>query len=199
MHSFGTTVPRHRVKTRKLRSLVQDSSRTRMTCEADVLQYYRTFMCYSLSPVHSHHLTEEGQDSVFWHGLHPVDREILWPQLIAKTPLQPLDIPFFEFELLNITRRYPLPSYMSESDRRFSSSISTLPSESRYIPAPSATEDKPEPETILPITPTSPSMPSLESLCSNVVPNQSPSSFSRSLRLLQSLRAGGREFGKIAL
>lgn len=43
-------------------------------------------------------------------------------------------------------------------------------SESRYMPAVLATEDRPKPETILPISPTSPSMPSLASLCSGVVP-----------------------------
>lgn len=43
-------------------------------------------------------------------------------------------------------------------------------SESRYMPAVLATEVRPKPETILPISPTSPSMPSLASLCSSVVP-----------------------------
>ena len=47
IHSFGTTVPRHQIKRKKPYRLVEDSSRSRMTCKADVLQYYRDFMCYS--------------------------------------------------------------------------------------------------------------------------------------------------------
>jgi hypothetical protein len=136
IHSFGTAVPQYRVEMRKLRSLIQDSSRTRMTCEADVLQYYKTFVCYSLPLVYAHRLTEEDRDAAFWHGFHPLDREALWPRLIAKTPLQPVDIPFYfedvfdfarvafgyderltfwpreqEFERWSVTRRYPSPSY----------------------------------------------------------------------------------------
>ena len=79
IHSFGTIVPRHQVKMRKLCSLVEDRSRSQMTCEADVLQYCRDFVSYGLPLVHSHHLTEEGRDASFWHGFHPVDCEVLWP------------------------------------------------------------------------------------------------------------------------
>ena len=139
IHAFGTVVPPHRVKMRKLRALVEDSSRSRMTCEDDVLQYYRDFMCYSLPLVHSHHLTAEDRDAAFWSGFHPIEREVLLPRVLAKSPLQPVDIPFHfedvfdsacaafayveglwfrprerEFEPRYSSRRYPSHSYTSD-------------------------------------------------------------------------------------
>ena len=92
--AFRSSIPPHQIRRKKLDHLVEDRSRSRMTCEADVLQYYRNFVCYSLPLVHSHHLTEESRNSAFWYGFHPVDCEILWPRVLAKHPFQPLDIPF---------------------------------------------------------------------------------------------------------
>ncbi|KAH9023624.1 hypothetical protein EDB85DRAFT_2151048 [Lactarius pseudohatsudake] len=78
----------------KLRSYVQDSSRTRMYCEDNVLQYYRQFIRFGLPLVHAGHLSEEERDAAFLYGFHPLDREVLRPRLLGKHPLQPLDIPF---------------------------------------------------------------------------------------------------------
>ncbi|KAH9178278.1 hypothetical protein EDB89DRAFT_2064059 [Lactarius sanguifluus] len=91
---FGNPTPRHQIMRQKLRSYVQDSSRSRMNCEDDVLQYYRQFLCYSAPLVHAGHLSEEERDAAFWYGFHPLDREVLQPRLLGKNPLQPPDIPF---------------------------------------------------------------------------------------------------------
>ncbi|KAH9031601.1 hypothetical protein EDB83DRAFT_2678375 [Lactarius deliciosus] len=91
---FGSTTPRPQVMRQRLLSYVQDSSRTRMGREDDVLQYYRQFLCYSLPLVHAGHLTEDDRNAAFWYGFHPEDREILWPRLFGKNPLQPPDVPF---------------------------------------------------------------------------------------------------------
>lgn len=57
-------------------ALVKDSSRTRMTCEADIIQYCRTFMCYSLPLVHSRHTATSQKEAAtaFWYRFHPIDR-----------------------------------------------------------------------------------------------------------------------------
>ncbi|KAH9161209.1 hypothetical protein EDB89DRAFT_2080811 [Lactarius sanguifluus] len=91
---FGNSTPRHQVMRQKLRSYVQDSSRSRMNCEDDVLQYYRQFLCYSAPLVHAGHLTEEDRDAAFWYGFHPEDREVLRPRLLGKNPFQLPDVPF---------------------------------------------------------------------------------------------------------
>ncbi|KAH9039887.1 hypothetical protein EDB85DRAFT_2141003 [Lactarius pseudohatsudake] len=91
---FGNPTPRHQIMRQKLRSYVQDSSRTRMYCEDDVLQYYRQFIRFGLPLVHAGHLSEEERDAAFLYGFHPLDREVLRPRLLGKHPLQPLDIPF---------------------------------------------------------------------------------------------------------
>ncbi|KAH9030020.1 hypothetical protein EDB85DRAFT_1477594 [Lactarius pseudohatsudake] len=91
---FGHPTPRHQVMRQKLHSHVQDSSRRRMDCEDDVLQYYRQFLCYSAPLVHAGHLSEEERDAAFRYGFHPEDREILRPRLIGKNPFQPPDVPF---------------------------------------------------------------------------------------------------------
>ena len=83
--AFRSSIPPHLIKRKKLDHLVEDRSRSRMTCEADVLQYYRDFVCYSLPLVHSHHLTEESRDSAFWYGFHPVDCKILLLRSIKRS------------------------------------------------------------------------------------------------------------------
>ncbi|KAH9032125.1 hypothetical protein EDB85DRAFT_2289843 [Lactarius pseudohatsudake] len=91
---FGNPTPRHQIMRQKLHSHVQDSSRRRMDCEDDVLQYYRQFLCYSAPLVHTGHLSEEERDAAFWYGFHPEDRQVLQPRLLSKNPLQPPDVPF---------------------------------------------------------------------------------------------------------
>ncbi|KAH9011150.1 hypothetical protein EDB85DRAFT_1146371 [Lactarius pseudohatsudake] len=91
---FGNPTPRHQIMRQKLHSHVQDSSRRRMDCEDDVLQYYRQFLCYSAPLVHAGHLSEEERDAAFWYGFHPEDRKVIQPRLLGKNPFQPPDIPF---------------------------------------------------------------------------------------------------------
>ncbi|KAH9171771.1 hypothetical protein EDB89DRAFT_2229824 [Lactarius sanguifluus] len=92
---FGNPTPRHQIMKQKLHSHVQDSSRKRMDCEDDVLQYYRQFLCYSAPLVHAGNLSKEERDAAFWYGFHPLDREVLWPRLLGKNPFQPSDVPFY--------------------------------------------------------------------------------------------------------
>ncbi|KAI9439109.1 hypothetical protein H4582DRAFT_2056950 [Lactarius indigo] len=91
---FGSITPRHQIMRRKLRSYIQGSSRTRMYCEGDVLQYYWDFLCYGGPLVHTGHMSEEERDAAFWCGFHPEDREALLPRLFGKNPFQPNDVPF---------------------------------------------------------------------------------------------------------
>ncbi|KAH9012531.1 hypothetical protein EDB85DRAFT_2296656 [Lactarius pseudohatsudake] len=91
---FGNPTPRHQIMRQKLHSHVQDSSRRRMDCEDDVLQYYRQFLCYSAPLVHAGHLSEEERDAAFLYGFHPEDRKVIQPRLLGKNPFQPPDIPF---------------------------------------------------------------------------------------------------------
>ena len=91
---FSSTTPRPQDMRQKLCSYVQDSSKTRMDCVDDVLQYYRQFVCYSVPLVHAGHLSEEERDSAFWYGFYPEDREVLWPRLLGKNPFQPCEVPF---------------------------------------------------------------------------------------------------------
>jgi hypothetical protein len=165
----------------KLCNFVEESSRMRMDRKDDVLQYYWTFQHYSDPLVHSGHLTEKDCDIEFWYGFHRDDRDALWPRLVASYPFQPHDIPFHfehifdcacrvfsygehlsfgpqeqEFESRNVTRRLPrYPSSSYTSDPQLPSSFLPLPSEFQHTPAPSAMNDKPEPEpnTIPSITP----------------------------------------------
>ncbi|KAH9009240.1 hypothetical protein EDB85DRAFT_2246661 [Lactarius pseudohatsudake] len=91
---FGNPTPRHQIMRQKLHSHVQETSRTRMHCEDDVLRYYRQFICFGLPLVHAGHLSEEERNTAFWYGFHPEDRQVLQPRLLSKNPLQPPDVPF---------------------------------------------------------------------------------------------------------
>jgi hypothetical protein len=206
INAFGTITPRHQIMKQKLHNFVEDSSRMQMDREDDVLQHYRMFQHYSDPLVHSGHLTEKDRDIEFWYGFHRDDRDALWPRLLASYPFQPHDIPFHferilncacrtfayeerlsfgpreqEFKSRSVTRRLPrYPSSSYTSDPQLPSSFLPSPSEFQHTPAPSATNDKPEPEpdTIPSITPpTSFSMSpttSLESSCTNAVPESEP-------------------------
>ena len=66
--------------------LFEDSSRTRMDCQDDVLQYYKHFQYYSIPLVHTGHMMEEECDATFWYAFHPVSRDILCPRLRAVHP-----------------------------------------------------------------------------------------------------------------
>ncbi|KAH9167494.1 hypothetical protein EDB89DRAFT_125211 [Lactarius sanguifluus] len=101
---FGSTTPRPQVMRQRLLNYVQDTSRTRMDCADDVIQYYREFLCLGEPLVHSGHLTEEDRNAAFWYGFHPEDREVLWPRLLGKNPFQPSDIPFHFEDVLSCAR-----------------------------------------------------------------------------------------------
>ncbi|KAI9449530.1 hypothetical protein BJY52DRAFT_247104 [Lactarius psammicola] len=104
LDTFGSTTPRPQVMRQKMYNYVEDSSRTRMDCVDNVLQYYRDFLRYSAPLVHTGHLTEEDRDTAFWCGFHPEDREVLRPRLIGKNPLQPHGIPFHFEDVLSCAR-----------------------------------------------------------------------------------------------
>ncbi|SRR6266702_2360099 len=59
--------------------------------EEDVIQYYRQFLVFCQPLVDTHKITDDKQDSAFWYGFHPDDREALFPRLIAKHPNQSID------------------------------------------------------------------------------------------------------------
>ncbi|KAI9437403.1 hypothetical protein BJY52DRAFT_602411 [Lactarius psammicola] len=104
LDTFGSTTPRPQVMRQKLQCYIQDSSRSRMDCIDDVLQYYRQFLCYSAPLVHAGHLTEEDRDAAFWRGFHPEDCKVLWPRLIGKNPIQPPDTPFYFEDVFHCAR-----------------------------------------------------------------------------------------------
>ncbi|KAI9452655.1 hypothetical protein BJY52DRAFT_1214495 [Lactarius psammicola] len=104
LDTFGRTTPRPQVMRQKLQCYIQDSSRSRIDCIDDVLQYYMDFLRYSAPLVHTGHLTEEDRDAAFWHGFHPEDREVLRPRLIGKNPLQPHGVPFHFEDVLSCAR-----------------------------------------------------------------------------------------------
>ncbi|KAH9010326.1 hypothetical protein EDB85DRAFT_2161497 [Lactarius pseudohatsudake] len=123
---FGNPTPRHQIMRQKLHSHVQDSSRRRMDCEDDVLQYYRQFLCYSAPLVHAGHLSEEERDAAFWYGFHPEDRQVLQPRLLSKNPLQPPDIPFHFEDIFCCARGAfafgnPFPPWLHEQQFQSSS------------------------------------------------------------------------------
>ncbi|KAH9007841.1 hypothetical protein EDB84DRAFT_1599672 [Lactarius hengduanensis] len=91
---FGNPTPRHQIMRQKLHSCIQETSRTRMHCEDDVLRYYRQFICFGIPLVHAGHMSEEERDAAFWYGFHPEDRKVIQPRLLGKNPFQPPDIPF---------------------------------------------------------------------------------------------------------
>ena len=49
--------------------------------------------CYSALLIHAGHLSEKDRNAAFWHGFHPVHRDVIWPRLLAKNPFQPLEVP----------------------------------------------------------------------------------------------------------
>ncbi|KAI9450243.1 hypothetical protein BJY52DRAFT_1192006 [Lactarius psammicola] len=104
LDTFGRTTPRPQVMRQKLQCYIQNSSRSRMDCIDDVLQYYRQFLCYSAPLVHAGHLTEEDRDAAFWRGFHPEDCKVLWPRLIGKNPIQPPDTPFYFEDVFHCAR-----------------------------------------------------------------------------------------------
>ncbi|KAH9170961.1 hypothetical protein EDB89DRAFT_1224214 [Lactarius sanguifluus] len=123
---FGSTTPRPQVMRQRLLNYVQDSSRTRMDCEDDVLQYYRQFLCYSAPLVHAGHLTEEDRNAAFWYGFHPEDCKVLWPRLLGKNPFQPSDVPFHFEDVFVCTRGAfaygsPFPPWLHEQQVQSSS------------------------------------------------------------------------------
>ncbi|KAH9080264.1 hypothetical protein EDB83DRAFT_2513179 [Lactarius deliciosus] len=101
---FGNPTPRHQIMKQKLRSYIQDSSRSRMLCEDDVLRYYRKFICFGIPLVHTGHLSEDERDAAFWYGFHHDDREVLRPRLLGKNPFQPSNIPFHFEDVLSCAR-----------------------------------------------------------------------------------------------
>ena len=164
IHTFGSTLPPHRAKIQKLRNFVEDSSRTRMGREDEVLQYYSSFQHYSDPLVYSGHLTRKDRDIEFWYGFHPHDRDVLWPRLLALCPYQPLNVPFYYKDIFDCAcsafayeerpsfrpreeEFEPRSSSRSYSDFHISSSFSPapLPSEFQQAFAPSETEEQPEP------------------------------------------------------
>ena len=50
VNAFYRIVPQHRIMQQKLHYLIEDTSRIRMACEAEVHQYYRDFLCF-VSPL----------------------------------------------------------------------------------------------------------------------------------------------------
>ncbi|KAH9020251.1 hypothetical protein EDB83DRAFT_2567819 [Lactarius deliciosus] len=96
---FGT--PPHLVAREKLLNFVRDSSRKRMFCEDDVLQYYQQFSSFAAPIANTCHLSEMQRNAVFWCGFHPTDRMTLQPALLAKYPYQPYDDPFPLYDVLS--------------------------------------------------------------------------------------------------
>ncbi|KAH9034565.1 hypothetical protein EDB85DRAFT_2221248 [Lactarius pseudohatsudake] len=99
---FGT--PRHLVARQELLNFVQDSSRKRMFCEDDVLQYYRQFSSFAAPIAHTRHLSEMQRDAAFWCGFHPTDRSMLQPALLTKYPYKAHDDPFPFDDVLSCAR-----------------------------------------------------------------------------------------------
>ncbi|KAH9014354.1 hypothetical protein EDB83DRAFT_2529321 [Lactarius deliciosus] len=118
---FGT--PRHLLARQKLLSFVQDSSRKRMLCEDDVLQYYRQFSNLAAPVLHTRRLSEVERDAAFWCGFHIKDRSTLRPALLAKYPYQPDDDPFPFADVLSCARaafayHSPFPCWPQEEPYR---------------------------------------------------------------------------------
>ncbi|KAH8977366.1 hypothetical protein EDB86DRAFT_1205448 [Lactarius hatsudake] len=114
---FG--IPHHLVARQKLLDFVQNSSRKRMFCEDDVLQYYRQFSNLTAPIFHTRHLSKVERDAAFWCGFHPKDRSTLRPALLAKYPYQPHDEPFPFDDVLSCARAAfayhdPFPSWSQE-------------------------------------------------------------------------------------
>jgi hypothetical protein len=117
LDAFGRFIPRHEIDRQKLHDFIKDSSRTRMACEEDVLQYHKAFIHYTVPLIHSRHLTESERDVEFWYGFHPRDRDLLWPRLLHLCPFQPRNVPFRSEDVLYFAHR----AFAYEEHRQFSS------------------------------------------------------------------------------
>jgi hypothetical protein len=105
LNTFGCFIPRHEIDRQKLHNFIKDSSRTRMACEEDVLQYHKVFIHYTDPLIHSRHLTESECDVEFWYGFHLHDRDLLWPCLLHLCPFQPCNVPFRSKDILYCAHR----------------------------------------------------------------------------------------------
>jgi hypothetical protein len=96
INAFSPIILHHEIDRlwQKMRDFIKDSSRNRMDCEEDVLQYHKAFTYYSDPLVHARHLTESERDVKFWYGFHRRDHDFLWPHLLDMRPFQPRNIPF---------------------------------------------------------------------------------------------------------
>jgi hypothetical protein len=122
LNTFGRFIPRHEIDKQKMHNFIKHSSRTRMACEEDVLQYCKAFIYYSDPLMFSLHLTEHKRNVEFWYGFHPRDRDILWPRLFAIHPFQPHDTPFRFEDVYQCARRafaYEEPYRLSSRESHF--------------------------------------------------------------------------------
>ncbi|KAH9036804.1 hypothetical protein EDB85DRAFT_2203617 [Lactarius pseudohatsudake] len=180
---FSNPTPRHQIMRQKLHSHVQETSRTRMHCEDDVLRYYRQFICFGLPLVHAGHLSEEERNTAFWYGFHPLDREVLQPRLLGKNPSQPPDVPFHFEDVLSRARAafayvdyFPswlhAKQFQSPSVRREQPVVEPIPQDAysfRAVTCAVATYAETTPE----LPPSSYSMPDSDLPLSSISPSES--------------------------
>ena len=88
----------------KLLDFVRQSSKSRMSNEEDVLQYYRHFLVLSKPLLDSHRLTSGERDRSFWRGFHSRDRAEMYARLIAKHPDQPAGVHFDYLDVYRVAR-----------------------------------------------------------------------------------------------
>ena len=88
----------------KLMEFVKNSSKTCMSDEEDVLQYYRQFLVLSKPLIDSQRLTAGERDRAFWSGFHNRDHSEMYARLIAKHPDQPSGVYFDYLDVYRVAR-----------------------------------------------------------------------------------------------
>jgi len=83
-----------RLTKKALQDLLYNTSRSRMTNEEDVMDYYQEFLELTNPLRMAQQLSEEDRDAKFFKGFHRDDREILSGRLFSMKPNHPQDKPY---------------------------------------------------------------------------------------------------------
>jgi len=102
---LDTSTATHLTK-KALQDLLYNTSRSCISDEEDVMDYYREFLELTNPLCTAQQLSEEDRDTKFFKGFHRNDREILSGRLFSMKPNHPQDKPYELDDVFKAARSY---------------------------------------------------------------------------------------------
>jgi len=128
-----------RLTKKALQDLLYNTSRSHMTNEEDVMDYYREFLELTNPLCTAQQLSKEDRDAKFFKGFHHDDREILSGRLFSMKPNHPQDKPYKLGDVFKAAQSYfsnaqfyrPVQQGLRSDDYNYDSDFDYKPQASR--------------------------------------------------------------------